>query len=302
MTDISTESVKFYSAGNKLAGDLYLPTADSQIPRPAVVILHGWTGIKNFLVGDIATKFAHAGYVALTFDYRGYGESDGTRHRLIPEEQVEDGRNAITFLSTLEQVSETQIGAVGVSFGGGIGLAIAARDKRLRCLSCNGTVSNGENWLRSVRREWEWIAFKADLEEDRRLRVQTGESKRVTPWEILVPPPDPTNFIENNDKNIPGFKSTLPLESADAVIEFKPVQVADQIRCPVRLIHAETDPLVPSEQSIEVHSALQASKSLVLIPVAARMELYQRHFETVINHHLDWHLQHNPLQPEICEE
>lgn len=295
MTDIVTESVHFHSAGHKLAGDLYLPPGGSATPRPAVVVLHGWTGIKTFLVNVIAARFARAGYVALAFDYRGYGESDGPRHRLIPEEQVDDGRNALTFLSTLEHVDEACIGAVGVSFGGGIGLAIAARDDRLCCLSCNGTVSNGESWLRAIRREWEWIAFKAELEEDRRLRVQTGESKRVTPWEILIPPPDPTNFIENNEKNIPGFKSTLPLECADAVIDFKPVREANKIICPVRLIHAETDPLVPSEQSIDVHSALQGPKSLVLIPVSARMELYQKHFDTVVDYHLDWHMQHNPL-------
>lgn len=294
MAEITTKAVRFYSAGNELAGDLYLPPGENVSGRAAVVVLHGWTGIKNFLVNVIASRFAAQGYVALAFDYRGYGESKGTRHRLIPEEQVEDARNAITFLSTLPGVDPDRIGAIGVSFGGGIGLAVAARDGRLRCLSCNGTVSNGETWMRAIRREWEWIAFRGRLAEDRKRRVLTGESERVSPWDILLPVPDPTNFIENNEKTIPGFKSTLPLESADAVIEFKPALEASKVRCPVRLIHAETDPLVPVEQSADVHRDLAGPKSLILIPVPARMDLYQRHFDTVVDHHLDWHKTYNP--------
>ena len=294
MKEVVSKPVHFYSGGHKLAADLYMPDEKISSPRPAVVALHGWTGIKTFLVNEIARRFAAQGYIALAFDYRGYGESDGPRHELNPLEQVEDSRNAFTFLSTLEEVDGDRIGAVGVSFGGGIGLAMAARDPRLCCLSCNGTVSDGESWMRSLRREWEWIAFQAELREDRVSRVLTGESKRVSPWDILLPAPDPTNFIKNNEKNIPGFKSTLPLASADAVIEFKPVLDAQHVQCPVRLIHAKTDPLVPTEQSTRVYDRLPGKKSLILIPVPERMDLYQKHFDTVLNHHLEWHGEHNP--------
>jgi len=299
MTNTVTKPVHFYSAGHKLAADLYLPDEKINKPRAAVVVLHGWTGTKNFLVNVIADRFAEKGYVALAFDYRGYGESEGPRHCLFPREQVEDGRNAVTYLSTLEEVDADRIGAIGVSYGGGIGLAMAARNPGLRCLSCNGTVSDGESWMRALRREWEWIQFQADLREDRVNRVLTGESKRVSPWDVLLPAPDPTNFIENNEKNVPGFKSTFPLESAEAVIEFKPVNEAKHVKCPVRLIHAKTDPLVPTEQSTQVYEQLESEKSLILIPVPERMDLYQKHFDTVVNHHLDWHGKHNP--PKISD-
>jgi dienelactone hydrolase len=292
---VSVKSVNFFSDGIKLAGDLYLPAGEPVKNRPAVVMLHGWTGIKNFLVNVVASRFAEAGYVGFAFDYRGYGESEGERHRLIPSEQVADARNAITFLGTLDEVCSDSIGAIGVSFGGGIGLSAASVDSRLKCLSCNGTVSDGLNWMRAIRREWEWIAFQKELAEDRDSRVVNGESRRVSPWDILLPAPDPTNFIENNEKNIPGFKSTLPLESAEAVIEFRPIESVEKIQCPVRLIHAKTDPLVPSEQSSLVYDRLASEKSLILLPVPERMDLYQRHFDTVVEHHLEWMSEHLPV-------
>lgn len=297
MADNHIEATHFYSGpGHKLAADIYWPSELSdERPAPGVVILHGFTAIKKFLVNTIAERFAEAGYVALTFDYRGYGDSEGPRHRLMPLEQVEDSRNALSFLSNVPQVDEERIGVVGVSFGGAIGLAIAASDQRVRCLSCNGAVSNGERWMRSIRREWEWLEFLEQIEEDSRKRVRTGESERVSPWEVLIKAPDPTNFIDALESEFPDFKSTLPLESAQAVIEFKPEENAGRIACPVKLIHVEKDPLVPTQESRQAHERCPGERSLVILPVPARMDLYQKHFDTMVEHHLDWHRQHNPV-------
>jgi predicted alpha/beta hydrolase len=38
-------------------------------------LAHGWGGLQASLRPD-AAAFAHAGYLALTFDYRGWGSSD----------------------------------------------------------------------------------------------------------------------------------------------------------------------------------------------------------------------------------
>jgi dienelactone hydrolase len=295
---VRKEPVQFFSGpGHRLAGDLFWPAGAGEDgpPVPGVVVLHGFTAIKEFLVNVIAERFAAEGYAALCFDYRGYGQSEGPRHRLMPTEQVEDGRNALTFLATQPGVDPDRIGAVGVSYGGAIGLGVAAIDERLACLSCNGTISNGERWMRRIRREWEWIEFKDRVARDAQTRVRTGESERVSPWDILLKVPDPTNFIDKNEQTIPGFKSTLPLESAQAIIEFKPELDADRIRCPVRFIHAETDPLVPTEESISAYERCPDPKDLVLLPVPARMDLYQKHFDTTIDNHLDWHMRHNPV-------
>src|SRR5258708_8482379 len=125
--------VEFFSEGVGVGGELLLP--DGLKPgerRPGIVLCHGFTGIRSLILGDYAKVFVEAGFVALTFDYRGYGGSEGTRRRLIPLEQIDDIRNAISFFETLPQVDPNRIGLWRTSFGGGHAPYAAALDARIK--------------------------------------------------------------------------------------------------------------------------------------------------------------------------
>ena len=64
--------VEFYSEGFKLYGDVYAP--DDLTPgekRAAVLLCHGYTGVKDLYLPDNANALNRAGYVAMTFDYKG---------------------------------------------------------------------------------------------------------------------------------------------------------------------------------------------------------------------------------------
>src|SRR5947209_4643858 len=61
----------------KLAGELHLPSSNA--PRPAVILLHGFTGYKQ--EGHIVAMgeaLAGAGIVAIRFDASGFADSEGT--------------------------------------------------------------------------------------------------------------------------------------------------------------------------------------------------------------------------------
>ena len=74
--------VSYYSEGARLGAVLYVPDgAGPANRRPGIVLCHGFTGIKELILPDYAQRFAAAGYVALAFDYRGFGESEGERGR-----------------------------------------------------------------------------------------------------------------------------------------------------------------------------------------------------------------------------
>src|ERR1700728_2947384 len=95
--------VEFKSDGITLRGHLYLPEGAG--PHPLVVMAGGWCYVKELVQPEYAKVFAGAGVAALVFDYRNFGDSDGTpRQHLDPWAQIEDYRNAISYAETLSNV------------------------------------------------------------------------------------------------------------------------------------------------------------------------------------------------------
>ncbi len=106
--------------GTSIAATLYLP--DGSAPSggwPALVFLHGLSGNRqqmNALVEGYG--FAGQSYAVLTFDARGHGESGGFVGIDGPRE-VADTRAVRDWLAARPDVSDTKIGAWGISYGGG---------------------------------------------------------------------------------------------------------------------------------------------------------------------------------------
>ena len=72
------EEVSFYSGGVRLAGTLKLPDPGSA-PFPAVVQGPGWLGLRGAkLYHPYHEALLAAGIAVLVFDYRGFGDSEGT--------------------------------------------------------------------------------------------------------------------------------------------------------------------------------------------------------------------------------
>ena len=75
---VVNEAVVIFSDGVRMAGTVWRP--DTQGPGdklPAILLCHGWGGKRAHLDFSYAPKFAAAGFVVLTFDYRGWGDSAG---------------------------------------------------------------------------------------------------------------------------------------------------------------------------------------------------------------------------------
>ena len=74
-----TEKVNFYSEGIKLAGVLYLPDGEQGKPYAGIVQGPGFLGLKDakhYIM--MFEKLCAAGYACLCFDYRGWGDSEGS--------------------------------------------------------------------------------------------------------------------------------------------------------------------------------------------------------------------------------
>src|SRR5882757_10593518 len=131
---IQKRDVMFKSGETFAAAWLFLPDqARSGARVPAVAMAHGLGAVKEMYLEPFARSFAGAGIAALVFDYRSFGASGGEpRQRLFPRDQIEDYRNALTWLSLQPEIDADRLGVWGSSFSGGHVLHVAAYDPRVK--------------------------------------------------------------------------------------------------------------------------------------------------------------------------
>jgi dienelactone hydrolase len=154
-----TRDAHFYSEDVLCYGKLFLPDGFSTNGKsPAVIVSPGW-GEMAAAVEKYAAAFAQKGVVAMAIDYRGWGKSGGylylaenvryddrlrfsqhtaklhiRRKRLIPEDQILDIRNAISYLQGEPGIDRTRIGLWGVDMAGGHVIAASGIDPRIKAV------------------------------------------------------------------------------------------------------------------------------------------------------------------------
>ncbi|MDF3311773.1 alpha/beta fold hydrolase [Rhodococcus sp. T2V] len=105
---------------------------DREPGRPCVVMAHGFGGTRDTGLLGYAEAFAQAGIDAFVFDYRGFGDSDGTpRQHVSFRRQRQDYRAAIEAARRLPGVDPDRIALWGTSYSGGHVIAVAAEDRRI---------------------------------------------------------------------------------------------------------------------------------------------------------------------------
>ena len=72
------KKITFQSKGKKLVGNLYYPESYEQGKKyTAIVVTGSWTTVKEQMAGEYAKRFSNEGFIALAYDPRNYGESEG---------------------------------------------------------------------------------------------------------------------------------------------------------------------------------------------------------------------------------
>jgi carboxymethylenebutenolidase len=137
---VKTETIAFRSGDETVSAYLTLP--DSAGPHPALVLIHEWWGLNDW-VKEQARKFAEQGYVALAVDlYRGKVAYDpNLAHELsrgLPQDRaMRDLEAAFEYLASRPDVRHDKIGSVGWCMGGGFSLLLAVHESKLAACVVN---------------------------------------------------------------------------------------------------------------------------------------------------------------------
>lgn len=111
---------------------LYRPEGESTARLPLIVLAHGLGAVRTMRLDAYAERFVAAGYAALVFDYRHFGDSGGSPRQLLDiGRQREDWHSAIAYARTLDGIDPDKICLFGTSFGGGHVIAVGAADPRI---------------------------------------------------------------------------------------------------------------------------------------------------------------------------
>ncbi len=285
--EIDRRPVTLWSEGSRLAAEVFKPL-DAGGARPAILLCHGWGGLKEHLAERYAKPFAEAGFACLVFDYRGWGGSDG---RLIPDagepllteagertvrvrvvrevvnplDQVADIRAAFAWLLSEDGVDPARVGLWGTSYGGGHVVSVAGSEDRVKAVvaQIGGYGHPREAWY-------------AELARKRMADKTRG----------LLDPPIPQGVDQ-----APGLRGTPDVARQ---FGYAPLQAAERVRVPTLFIDAENEEY--NEPALQGGAAYEIVKRNA---VAERHTFPCTHYEVYDRFHgpslklaLDWFTKH----------
>jgi dienelactone hydrolase len=269
--DIRFEQASIISEGTRMAAEKFFPKAKAGVKLPTVLMAHGWGGTMRALRPD-AVVLARAGFYVVTFDYRGWGESDArillasrppghkkgepftalvkeVREVVDPLDFGADWLNAIHWLAGEPMCDVNRIGLWGSSFSGGLVVWAAARDPRVKAVHSQVGSLDGRTMVSADRN-----------------RFYDDSTKRARA-EIGYPAPLAVEI---------GQLRGAPIRSRFA--DYAPVEdVSRAPNCAMQFVIAENEELFDNrDHAIKAHERHSGPKRLVNIP---RIKHYGIYFE-----------------------
>ena len=207
---------------------------------PAVILLSGsGVGDRDGLVQGVPTlaqlagAIADAGFLAVRYDKRGFGQSGGRAESATIQDYAEDVRAVVRWLLQRKDIDPKRIAVVGHSEGAWVALLAAAREKRISAVaSIAGPATTGaELVLEQQQRALDQMKLTPE-ERDKKVALQKQIQSAVMTgkgWE-LVPQE------ERRAADTPWFQSLLT---------FDPAKVIKDVKQPLFFVHGALDKQVP---------------------------------------------------------
>ena len=266
--ELSFRKDNIMSEGVRLGAEVFSLKTNKEKKLPTIVMCHGWGGTAKALRSDAAV-FARAGYLVVTFDYRGWGASHGRiiragekkkdgsaaevkeiREVIDPIEQTTDLLNVIHWVQEEKQCDRERIGLWGTSFSGGHVVYVAARDPRVKATVSQVPAFDGRWAINSSRMRKETYGGATQ-----RARGKAG-------------------YPEPGEAAVGKLKGSPILEK---IGRYAPVEDAARLKgCAALFILAEKEELFDNkEHGILAHSKAKGPRKLVIIPEIKHYGIYR---------------------------
>jgi uncharacterized protein len=267
----------FSVGGDRCAAWLYLPSGTNQAV-PCIVMAHGFSAVRDQRLPAFAERFVAAGYAALVFDYRFFGDSGGEPRQLLDvKKQLEDWRSAIAHARSLPEIDGDRIVVWGTSFAGGHAISLAAEDHRLAAAIAQGPFADGLTNIASYGlRHALSLTIPAIRDQ---FRAMTGRAPYLLPA-VGVPG---SKAIINTPDALSGFLGATGPDSLwrneiaariGLFVEFyRPGRKAADIQCPILFCIANRDVITPPPA---------ARRAAALAPKSELKEYDAKHFDIYV--------------------
>jgi pimeloyl-ACP methyl ester carboxylesterase len=280
---MQTRDVEFFSGGTRLAGMIQSPSDFKPDDRRGVVVVcSGLHGLKEWVPARWWPQIVDAGYHCFAFDYRGFGTSDGPRGRMIPREEIDDVRAALSFLQQQPEIDPDRIALIGWGLGGGIVVATAAEDPRVKAVVCANGAGDYGRTVRDAVAYPQWLQWQEMLGADRVQRSLTGKSTMVDYRWITHPLEDNSAYQDQNqfskDLAAIGRKPSeqFTLETCEAYCAFRPEDVVGKIAPrPLLIVHGGKNEFMPVDEALRLRERAGPVADLRIIPNALHLEMIE---------------------------
>ncbi len=297
------QATSFDSDGHRLAAHLYRPPqAQPGQSTPGIVMCGPVSSVKEQTLPHYAQRFADAGYTVLTFDPRGFGESEGEpRFHYDPWAIIADYVDAAAHLMAREDVDARRVSAVGVCMGGGYALATAARERRLAaCASVAGGYDIGGTMQRAIGAAGldAYLRAANDLHDRQRgggeiayIPTIARQLTAEVPLAIM-PNPEAYSYYERTSRDhAPTWSWQTTAASLEPFLTFNAITQAPLVApTPLLIIHGTTDATLLPELAQAACDAATGPKELVWIETHNHIELYDQdpYVTEAVGHVLRW--------------
>jgi uncharacterized protein len=271
------ESIRFFSDGQRLDGELWRPPPSAC--SPVVIACSGYLGLRGLQPARFARALVPRGYACLSFDYRGFGFSDGERGRVVPSEQVEDIRAAVDYLCSRDDTASSPLVLLGWGLGGALVIAEAARDSRVAAVVALNAIADGYRTTRALHDDTSWAGLVERLERDRVERLRYGRSALIPAFEVVRLRGSTLDYVETELSKDAAFGFPVTCHASEHLLRFSVEHLVGRIAPrPLFLAHGAANDLYSPEEAQRLYALAGEPRELHLLEGAGHSEwMYDGH-------------------------